>query len=423
MASLSQHLSQNFRSVYVSSLVNADVHVSGGACIGTLKDLVALGEEQPRIIAGLVRGKDGQSRILDWEGFTIGEEDHKYQVVCRSVTEVQPPPNAIYLNRHILDKQIVDINDKKVVRVNDIRLAFVSGGVFPIAVDVGLAGLLRRLGVVETAGSIFRFFRRPMPGKLILWQDIGVLAVDSRNIKLSVTYAKLHTLHPSDLSDIIEDLDSKTRTAVFTSLDNEKAADVLEEMEHEAKVGLVEEMPVERAADVLEKMPSDEVADILEVIEEGKSEQLLEEMDKATSQEVRELMRYEENTVGSIMTTDYASFPSGFTPAQILEQLRKTKPEADSIYSIYAVDQAGKLSGEVSLRDLVTYELDLPIETFMNKRPVSVKDTDKLEKLMKIVSKYSPLAVPVVSKEKELKGIIVIDDIVYQVLRRKRPRL
>ena len=258
VAQLSHHLSHNFRSVYFSTLQGREVTRADGSQVGVLKDLITLNEEHPKIVACQIKRPDGKLVLFDWEGFTVNEEDHKYSLLCRREYEVAPPANAVFLNKHILDKQIVDINDKKVVRVNDIRLAFVFGGVFPIAVDVGTTGLLRRLGMVEVFSFLFGIFRKKVPSRLILWQDIGVLALEpGRNIKLSVTYSKLNMLHPSDLSDIIEDLDAKTRAALFNSLDHEKAADVLEEMEDEAKADLLDDLSVEKAADVLEKMPSD----------------------------------------------------------------------------------------------------------------------------------------------------------------------
>jgi Mg/Co/Ni transporter MgtE len=146
-------------------------------------------------------------------------------------------------------------------------------------------------------------------------------------------------------------------------------------------------------------------------------------MDKATSAEVRELMEYDEDTVGSIMTTDFLAFQEETRPDEILTQLRKLKPEADAIYAIYVTDAGGHLIGEVSLRDLVVHDLDIPLSMFMNSHPVYVRDTDNLDALMRLIQKYSLLAVPVVSMDMKLLGTIVIDDIVYQVLRRKRRSL
>ena len=147
------------------------------------------------------------------------------------------------------------------------------------------------------------------------------LIYSNLNIRLSKSYAKLHTLHPSDLADILEDLGKKSSMSVFSALDEEKAADVLEELETQTQIHIIENLPVNKAADVLEKMPADEVADILDELEDEKAELLLKEMDTESSQEVRELLEYDDDLVGSIMTTDYYLFSAGITVEEVLNEL------------------------------------------------------------------------------------------------------
>ena len=206
----------------------------------------------------------------------------------------------------ILDKQIVDMNGRKLVRVNDVRLATLPTGTFAVAVDIGIEGLLRRIGIAFPIKKFLLFFKVNIPAKFILWDDVQAIDHSSLNIRLSKSYAKLQTLHPSDMADILEDLGKKSSMSVFFSLDEEKAADVLEELEMHAQIHILENLPVNKAADVLEKMPADEVADILDKLEDERAEMLLKEMDTETSQEVRELLEYEDNLVGSLMTTDYS---------------------------------------------------------------------------------------------------------------------
>ncbi len=415
-------LTRSFSSIYFSNLLRSPVLTQGGQRLGILKDLVALADERPRVVACIIKTKGGSLKTLNWDYFIIAEEEHKYQLICKQEKEISPPANAIRLNRDILDQQIVDVDDKKVVRVNDIRLAFLASGAFPVAVDVGLSGLLRRLGIVEFVTSILEWFHFSIPSRLIVWSNIELLAQRSRNLKLSVTQSKLHTFHPSDLSDIIEDLDAKTRAAIFNSLDYEKAADVLEEMEDEAKVSLVEDLPVEKVADVLEKMPSDEVADILGDLKEEKAEELLQEMDKTTSNEVRELMEYEEDTAGSLMSTDFFSFTGDTNVATVISEIRKQKPEADSIYSIYVTDKLKHLIGEVTLRDLILAEPSAQLSSIM-KKPIRILDTDHVSSLTRLISKYTLLSIPVVSDDKILLGSIVIDDIIHEIFKNKRVTL
>ena len=215
-------------------------------------------------------------------------------VTCTALNELsnEEVENGLLLVENILDKQIVDMNGRKLVRVNDVRLATLPAGTFAIAVDIGIEGLLRRIGIAIPIKRFLSLFNINIPAKFILWDDVQAIDHSNLNIRLSKSYSKLHTLHPSDIADILEDMGKKSSMSVFSALDEEKAADVLEELETHAQVHIVENLPVNKAADVLEKMPADEVADILDELEDEKAEMLLKEMDTESSQEVRELLEY-----------------------------------------------------------------------------------------------------------------------------------
>jgi len=416
-------LAHSFSSIYFSNLVDLRVLLPTGGVLGILKDLIVSNEDRPRVVAGLVRTKDAQNILLVWDGFLINEEDHEYQVFCKKQIPYTPSSTPVYLRKHVLDKQIVDIDGKKLVRVNDINLTFLASGAFPVAVDVGICGFLRRLGIIEIVRFFYHIFNRTISSQLILWNNIGILTSESQKIKLSVTYQKLNKLHPSDLSDIIEELDIQTSKAIFSSLDHEKAADVLEEMEDEAKTRLIEDMPVNKVIDVLKKMPSDEIADILDDLNKEHAEELLSKLDEDTSTEIRELMEYPDDTAGSLMTTDFCSFTPNATVEMILYELRTLKPESDMIYSFYVIDSSQHLFGVVTIRDIVTSDLKTPLIKIMNPDPIKITDTDDIGSLAQLVSKYSLLSIPVVTKDNLLVGTIVIDDIMYEMLKNKSVNL
>jgi hypothetical protein len=241
-------------------------------------------------------------------------------VTCTKLIELSADEvdNGLLLVENILDKQIVDLNGRKLVRVNDVRLATLPSGTYAIAVDIGIDGILRRIGIAGPIKRLLSIFRISIPTRFILWDDVQAIDFSNLNIKLSKSYARLQTLHPSDLADILEDLGKESSTSVFSALDEEKAADVLEELETDAQIHIVESLPVTKMADVFEKMPADEVADIIDELEDDKAELLLREMEEESSQEVRELLEYDDDLVGSIMTTDYLSFSSNKTVEEVL---------------------------------------------------------------------------------------------------------
>jgi Mg2+ transporter MgtE len=262
-----------------------------------------------------------------------------------------------------------------------------------------------------------------MPGKLILWDEVAAVESSNEGIKLSKEHSKLLTLHPSDLADIIEDLNRNAQIAVFSSLDEEQAADVLEELETEAQINIIESISTEKAANVLELMPADEAADLLDEMQDEKAEALLNEMESIASDEIRELMEYPDNEVGSIMTTDYISFNENLTVGQTLEELRKLKPETESIYYLYVLDNEDKLVATVSLRDIVISEPAVMLKDIMNTKVIFIYDHDKISSMTEIITKYSLLAVPVVDEHSVMLGMVIIDDVVETLLKSRRRRL
>jgi CBS domain-containing protein len=378
---------------------------------------------RPKVLAVKVKTRL-REQIYDFSSFEIKRFKRSMHIICHEVNEISTGnlPNRLWVVENILDKQIVDINGRKVVRVNDIRMVMIPSGTYVLAVDVGIEGLLRRIGIDRPIETILGYINVSIPGKLILWDDVEAVDFKNANIKLSTTSSKLNTLHPSDLADIIEELDKATRASVFALLDDEKAADVLEELEPHAQIHLVESLPLGKVADVLEKMPADEVADLLDVIEEDRAEELLKEMEKESSEEVRDLLEYPDKVVGSIMSTDFLTFSEKLTVEQTLNEIRQQKPEPSNIYSIFVVDKSERLLSAISLMELVIANPDSTLKQIMKKKPVSVFDHDKVDTLAELVSKYNLLAVPVINENMVMEGIVVVEDIVEDLLSKRKTK-
>lgn len=404
---------------YLSRIIGRKVYYTkDNSVIGRINDFVVdRSFSRPKVIAIKLRS----GMILDSSVIDVVKEGSQYAFYCNEIRDIDlNKDNLLYLAKNIQDKQIVDMDGRKVVRVNDVRLAVIAEGTFMIAVDVGLEGLLRRLGMAKPLKVLLKLFNKSIPSRLILWDDVEAVDVGNSGIKLSKETSKIASLHPSDIADIIEDLDKNSQACLFASLDEEKAADVLEEMEPEAQMHIIDSLSIEKAADVLEKMPSDEVADILDVLSDEVAEGILGEMDKETSDEIRELMEYPNNSIGSIMSADFVSFNSEMQVGEVLNILRETKPEMDEIFYLYVVNDYGRLVATVSLRDLVISDNSTKIKDIMNTSFIYVFDDDRLDTIAEIVSKYNLLAVPVVDDQHIMQGIVVINDVVYSLIKGRR---
>jgi CBS domain-containing protein/sporulation protein YlmC with PRC-barrel domain len=413
---------------YLSGIIGKEAFSADGDAIGIIKDLLVntmpTGNSDPnqQLVIGVRLKIKKEIKFYSFNSFRVSKAREVLNVTCTKLLElgIEEVNNGLLLVENILDKQIVDLNGRKLVRVNDVRLATLPAGTFAIAVDVGIEGLLRRIGIAIPIKKTLSLFRINIPAKFILWDDVQAIDHSNLNIRLSKSYAKLHTLHPSDIADILEDMGKKSSMSVFSSLDEEKAADVLEELETDAQIHILENLPVNKAADVLEKMPADEVADILDELEDDKAEMLLKEMDSESSQEVRELLEYADDRVGSIMTTDYLSFSATMTVAEVLVELRSKKPESAELYSMFVIEANDELIGSFNLRDLVVSEPNVSISGIMKSDPVSLLDEQKVGAIAELVSKYNLLAVPVVDQNNQLQGMVVIDDVIEDLTRKRR---
>lgn len=415
---------------YLSQVLGAKIYSRDHEVIGKVLDLLVYTEpssnEEPGrpTVMAVKSGSRALPVYYSFSYFTVERPKNAIEIHCSKKHYIEEEELARYLplKENILDQQIVDLNGRKLVRVNDIRLVSLPSGTFVVAVDVGAEGLLRRLGIAESVKQVAALVHFPVPSKFILWDEVDTLETSSLNIKLGKPLTRLQMLHPSDLADIIEEMGRSSRTTVFNNLDEEQAADVLEEMEPKLQVDVIESLSLAKAADLLEKMPADEAADIIDLLESDKAESLLNEMDAETSTEVRELLEYSNQLVGSIMNTDFMSFHENETVEQALATIRETQPEEPMLYNLFVVTHSGKLMATVSLRNLVVSEPSVVLKDIMRKNPVSVQDNDKLDSLAEIVSKYNLLAVPVVNKNQVLEGMVVIDDIVDDLLGARKTR-
>jgi magnesium transporter len=415
---------------YLSGIIGKEAFGADGDAIGVIRDLlinaVPSGQNDPnqQLVIGVKLKIRKDIRYYSFKTFRVVKAREMINVTCSGLVELAGDDvnNGLLLVENILDKQIVDMNGRKLVRVNDVRLATLPAGTYAVAVDIGIEGLLRRIGISMPIKRILSLFRVNIPAKFILWDDVQAIDFSNLNIKLSKSYAKLHTLHPSDLADILEDLGKKSSTKVFSALDDEKAADVLEELETHAQIHIVESLPVNKMADVFEKMPADEVADILDELEDDRAELLLKEMEADSSQEVRELLEYDDDQVGSIMTTDYLSFSESKTVEEVLRELRNKKPEAVELYNLFVTEKNDKLIGTFNLRDLVLAEPGTEIGQIMKSEPVSLYDDQKTSAIAEIVSKYNLLAVPVIDRDELLQGMVVVDDVVEDLISERKTR-
>lgn len=344
-------------------------------------------------------------------------DSHGTVMLTLAPQEPAPPEHEeLYLVADLLDKQIVDVDGRKVVRINDIELANAGGRLRVVAADVGIAGLLRRLGF-RSFGE--RWLRRiaNVPRSMIAWDSVAPIRdVNPSQVRLSVKESRLSRLHPSELAEIIGDLSSREAAAVVGQLDDETAADAFEHLDTDTRKNLIDDLGTERAADIIEEMDADDAADLLAELPEAQQSELLAEMNAYTAQELRELVKYPEDTAGGLMTTDYVWIYPHRTTEATIQKIREIGPASEFIYYLYVLDREDHLLGALTLRTLL---LSLPtafIERIMETDLVTVGPYAPAVDVASTIAKYDLLAVPVIDDDGKMLGIVTVDDAIDAIM-------
>ncbi len=400
--------------IFVSDVQKKPVLDQTGEEIGKLKDIVVAGGDPfPAVTALVVASRTG-TYILPWDNINLfNRRVISVNSYIKDLGPALPSPNDILICRDLLDKQIVDINGAKLVRVNDLELSDVKGRLCLVAADIGLRGLLRRLGVEKRGEKFFSLFPQyPLQHKLIAWQYVQTIEPKVTRLTLTVSRQKVASMHPADLAEIISEVSQKERTAIFGSLDVDTAAEALHELEPHVQADIIDDMAKERASDILEQMPPDEAADVLGDLPEAKAQELINLMEKEEAEDVQELLEHEEDTAGGLMTTEYLSFPPDLTVEEAIKELRLEAPNVETVYYLYMVDDEEHICGVLSLKNLILATPQVKLRDIM-KTPVKTLPLEAAEKdVAEFISKYNLLAAPVVDETMAMRGIVTVDDVV-----------
>ena len=399
---------------FVSELLGKVVTDVDGERIGRLEDLIGAYRPDvtnPTIAAIAVKRSGGILLVPFADVAVLIAPAIPLNKKLAEITPYEPEENDLYLARDVLDKQIIDTNGVRVVRVNDLELVRVNGYFFVANVDIGMRGLMRRMGV----DRMTRRLNQRLPLGFISWDDIELLP-GNQPMRLRVPGNRIAELHPADLAEILGDLTRAETNRILDSLDAETVAEALEEVEPEFQASLVETMSTERVVDVLEWMSPDEAADLLAELPEDRSAELLNLMDADDAEDVRMLLTFPDDAAGGIMSTEFVSVRPETTAEQVIAFLRETAEETETIYYVYVTDAQDVLLGVFSLRDLVIAAPHTPVSDFMARRVVSVKLLDSQELVAQVVSKYNLVAVPVVDDVYRLHGVVTADDALDKII-------
>ena len=326
------------------------------------------------------------------------------------------------IQRDLLDQQIIDVNGRKVVRVNDVTMEIARNGsdsLNVLEVDVGVRSIFRRLAQGVLPSRLVRHLQSPIPPNSIRWEFCNIVEADPlRRLRLNISTEKLEKMHPADLADIVEELGRADREAIFEAIDSEVAAEALSEIDPRMQASILEALEPEVAADIVEEMAPDEAAAVLSEMEYETTEEILEEMETDPVSEVRELLEYDYDTAGGMMNTEAIQLPEDTDVETAVASVRTQEDLVENTHVIFLTNGGGRVTGAVHLTRLLLAKPGSRLKDLAGERLISTRPAEKEDRVTELFDKYNLLALPVLDDDGTLAGVITADDVI-SVLRQK----
>jgi magnesium transporter len=424
---------------FLSQVLNTPLEDQQHERIGKLIDVllpVTQSQETSAIYpdALLVEGEDGDLWRLPIHAVERLENTLHLLIPRVQLATYTEAEQDIRLVRDVQDKQVVNFKRKKAMRVSDIGFA---DDWQILGIDTSMLGLVRRLAPAWLFGQPQDSAVR---SKLVPWREIELINAsypDQEDQEVPYTTAelprvssgRLGELHPADIAEIVHQLSATQGAHLIERLDDETAADTMEEIDTERQLHILANLPPDRASAILERMGPDEVADLLAQLPPEQTQELLRQMNPQDSEEVQELLAYEEDTAGGLMTTDYITLNQTRTVEEALAAIRDNIRQHDiRIAYVYCVEDETqdeqRVLGVVSLWELLVANSTQRLSELMETDVIAVQADSDPQHVAEVMAKYNLLAVPVLDEQGILQGVVTVDDALDILLppeRRRRP--
>ena len=404
--------------LYLSQMLGKPVFDNTGEKIGTISDLaISTGEVFPRVTSLAFKGPNKTPFMVSWRKFvdSFDQDGGRVTLNCAAhdIRFSYQQPNEVLLARDLLNRQIVDTQGLKVVRVNDLKLSESGTQLRLLGAEVGTRGLLRGLGlwVEKAVVGVAKAFKHDIPEQIIAWNYMDLLDRDLSDVHLSVSHKTLDELHPADVADILEQLDPQQRANVFKHLDKDQAFEAVAELDDEIQTEFIDDLPEAQASALLGSMDPDDAADIVRDLPREKAEVLLRLMGVEDARDIRRLLGYKEGTAGGMMTTQYVAVGKDATVREVTEVLRNLDDDFPTVHYVYVLDDAKKLAGVVSLRTLLlAKDAKTMAEVMYDENVITVTPDETEDDVSAAIFRYDLPAIPVVDEGGHMLGIVTTED-------------
>jgi magnesium transporter len=410
--------------IYFADLMGKPVYDKAGAVVGRFRDLIINPQDAYPPVTGIVLARGRLNKTfaeVNAKDLLLAEGRIQVNVSGSDLTFSKDLNNDVFrIRKDILDQQVVDIHNHKVIRVNDVHLLHVAP-LRVVHVDIGTRGLLRRLGWLSWIDGLLKLVRlkaRYLNNEvLVSWKYVKTITLDpSDPIHMDLTAKQLEKIPPADLGEIVVDLDIHQRIALFRTADKHHRARLFERLDFAQQEQLLENLDTREAVELLSEMSADEAVDLLGEMPPDQAKQLLSLMESSQAKKLSLLLGYEEDEAGGMMTTEFLEIPKNISVAEAIALIKEKTPEVETIYYLYITNESKQLIGTTTLRRLIAADPTTSVEQTIFPKPVYVYLNTPMKEVAFLMDKYKVSALPVINKEKHLQGIITVDDILHHVI-------
>ncbi len=410
--------------LHASELLGAETYDVQGNFVGRIKELFIEPADQANRVARVLLGRGKyQPLVARYDNVAfVAPGTVRLNIGEKALEPYHPNEAWLAVQKDLLDQQIIDTSGRKVVRVNDIELAEQrTNGTVELRitrVDVGLPGAVGRLLQGLASPSFIRRIQEKLPAKQIRWEFVNLIEPDPlRRVKLRITHQKLERLHPADLADIMEELSPAERESIIASLDEETAAQAFAELDRRLTTQIVEKLDPEKAADIIEEMDPDQAADLLAELSPETSREVLQEMPGEEAQEMRALLRFEENSAGGMMNSEFIFVGETATKDEVVEWIRQQDVKLDQLDTVFVINGEAKLCGAVPVARLLLAASGQQLGELKVETLVSVSPEANEKEVVELFDKYNLRSLSVVDADGRPVGAITVDDVVSRLVR------
>jgi magnesium transporter len=385
--------------------------------IGRLADILIVEEEKlPYVTHFLVKRPFGYpSLLIPWEkvkSVTTKEVVIEVEKIENFVGE--PAENAVLLKDHILDKKVLDLEDRDVDVVYDVKMVLRNGWLYVTDVDFSRYGLLKRMGLKGIANFIYKLADR-IDDDTVSWAYVQPLPTNissfKGDVKLKVLKDHLDDLNPVDLADVLEEMEHEQRVEIFSGLDTERASDTLEEIDPSVQRALVSSLGKEKVAELIDEMTPGQAADVLSVLPWEDAKAILELIDKEDADKIESILEKGEEKIINYASSNFIKVYPSVSVLDTQEEYAHIAKGKEAIMYLYVVEKDDRLLGVVDIKDLLKEADQSLLGEIMDDIIVSLKPETTLMEAAALFDRYDFRALPVVDPGGRIVGVVPYRDV------------